>query len=157
MTIEYSINYKTVSKWGIDRGELGGLDSCEIMPTIDDAITFIKKFISKHTYKSMSYTEQNKIEDNTPILLYYTVCKRVKIFDLFNFVPRMRCIPPPSDKPTKYMVHGQYIKFRPHPFLGDSAEGYYCHTTSEIKSAWNVMKNKNNKQAEIYAYYEIKL
>jgi hypothetical protein len=154
MIIDYVIEYKTVCKWGVDRGEVGGFDSSEVKSSIDEVEKFIAGYISRATYRGMSFKDRESLSNETPILLWHRIYKRVELFDLSNWIPRMRCISPPTMLPLYYRVEGQSKKFRPRPFLGDRDEGFYGGRFDSLKSAWSMLKNKNNKIAKIYAYYE---
>ncbi len=155
MKTTFKIEYKLVSKFGLDRGEVGGFGASRILNTLEEVASFYRSYRMADSYRYYSYGEKDSLPDDT--LFFYgpiKVTRRDLVFDKKDYVKGMRC--PKIGPFQRFEVDGKYLKWREHPYA--KTAGYFCysHKDSSLQEAWEVLKHKNTGKAQIWGCTDIK-
>jgi len=147
----YIVKYKLATKWGLDRGELGGYQIDKSFNTLEEAQAFINEYPAAQEYKSLDYCGRSKYVDHDLFFLYVKpIQKSVELFDKKNLTPRMRMKLVASGSPLLFELHGKFKKS-----TSKVSNGYFCSTSKNLIDVWKVMKSKNVAVGKIYAIYDI--
>jgi hypothetical protein len=148
---EYILNYKLVSKWGLDRGEVGGYENSQIFESRKEAEEFSQKYPTAAQYRGMSYSDQAKYQDSDKFFSYTRpIQERVEIFDKANLLPDTNSnIVTVTGYPICFKLEG---KFRNSKNI--MSQGYFCHTAESLAEAWKAMMSEAVVEGKIYAVYE---
>jgi len=141
----YYLEYRLVSKWGLDRAEIGGLDSFIIFDTFEEVRMYLNKYPYAETYKSMNYAQKAKFSDSQLFFLFVRPTEHwVEVFNKDAYVKRMRI--------NKILINGHPIKFVLKYNYGVTYSNYSSNNLEEV---WKMMKRNHIKSAKIYAVYHI--
>ena len=153
MITEYILNYKLVSKFGLDRGEIGGYETVQSFDTEEEAREFTKKYKTAKEYKGLGYYEQLEYPDDAKFFQFIRpLKKRIEIYDKADYFPKASLYLHPIDNkyPDFYEFHGRYKEG-----IMMWTEGYFCHTSEKLSDVWDVMKSRRVAEGKIWAIFNL--